>query len=61
MKPAALATICFLLLIAAAHVARIALGVEVVAGGEVIPMWTSVFAVVVLAALATWLWREQKA
>jgi hypothetical protein len=59
MKPAALVAICFLSLVALAHVARLALGTEVIVGSLVIPMWASVPAVIGPGAIAVWLWKEQ--
>jgi len=60
MKPAVLVTICILSLIALGHVLRLVFGVGVTVGALVIPMWASIPAVVGLAALAVWLWEEQK-
>jgi len=60
MKPAALVTICFLSLVALAHVARLVLGAEVVVNSFVVPMWASVPAVIGPGALAAWLWKEQR-
>jgi len=58
MKPATLLTTVVLLLIALAHVLRLILGTEVTVAGRTIPMWASAAAVIVLAALAMALWRE---
>ena len=60
MKPAALVAICFLSLVALGHLVRLVLAVEVTVGAFPIPMWASAPAVVGLAALALWLWKEQK-
>ena len=60
MKPAALVTICFLSLVALGHLLRLIMGTEVTVGSFVIPLWASIPAVVGLAALAVWLWKEQK-
>jgi len=59
MKPAALLSGLFLCFVAIAHLARVLLGVEITANSIILPMWPSVVAVVVLPALAIWLWREQ--
>ena len=58
MKPAARLTIVLLLLVAAAHLARLLLGLEVNVGGTPIPLWASGIAVVVPIGLAVGLWRE---
>ena len=60
MKPAAFLATVFLALIALLHVVRLLYQVPVIAGSTEIPMWPSVFAVVGPAALAIWLWREQR-
>jgi hypothetical protein len=60
MKLAAVVAICFLSLIALGHAARLVLRVDVTVGSLAIPMWPSVLAAVGPAALAVWLWREQK-
>ncbi len=60
MKPAALVAVIFLGLVALVHVVRLALQVEVVVGGALIPLWVSLFAVLGPGALAIWLWREQQ-
>lgn len=57
-KPAATAAIIFLVLIFLAHLLRLVLRVEIVAGGVLIPMWVSVPVVVAAGGLALWLWRE---
>ncbi|MFQ5527045.1 MAG: hypothetical protein ACE5GX_12390 [Thermoanaerobaculia bacterium] len=61
MKPAATVTTLFLLLIAVLHLTRLATRTEVLAGGAAVPMWVSIVAAIATAALATWLWREQRA
>ncbi|MEX2049090.1 MAG: hypothetical protein WEB90_05895 [Gemmatimonadota bacterium] len=61
MKPGSLMAIVFLSLVAVLHFFRLVLGVEVMAGGTVIPMWVSGFGVAVPALVALVLWREQKA
>ena len=60
MKPAALLTSLLLCAIAVLHALRLIFQVEVSIGGVVFPMWSSVIAVLVLGALALWLWREQR-
>ena len=58
MKPAAMLTIVLLFLVALGHLVRLVMGVEVVAGGRAVPMWISVPGMIVPAALAVALWRE---
>ena len=47
-------------LMAIAHLARLVLRVEVIAGGHVVPMWVSVIGLVVPGALAMGLFRESR-
>ena len=61
MKPAALLSTILLGMVALAHLLRLALHVEVVAGGNRIPMWTSGIGFLVSATLAVALWRESRA
>lgn len=61
MKPVALMTTLLLCLVALGHLARLVLGIEVVAGGRVIPMWISVPGALVPLVLAVGLWRENRA
>jgi hypothetical protein len=48
-------------LVAIAHLLRLVLRVEVVAGGVVVPLWVSLVGFVVPGALAAALWRESRA
>ncbi len=59
MRPAALLSGLFLLLVSVGHLFRLVLRVELVVDGIVLPMWPSVIAVLGPAALAVWLWRDQ--
>ncbi len=61
MKPAALITVIFLALVALLHLLRLVFRVELTVDGTIMPMWVSVFAFVLPAALAVWLRREQRA
>ncbi len=61
MKPATLVTIIFLVVVALIHLLRLLFRVEVTVGGDILPLWVSMFAVVGPGALAIWLWREQRA
>jgi hypothetical protein len=60
MKPATMITALFLAMVAAAHLLRLVLGVEVTVGGTLVPLWVSVIACVVPAGLAVGLWRESR-
>ena len=60
MKPATLLTMLMLCLVALGHLLRFALGIEVIAGGRVIPMWVSLPGALVPVALAVGLWRESR-
>ncbi len=59
-KPASLVASIVLGLIALAQLLRVLFRVEVKAGGIDIPLWPSVFAVIVFGALGIWLWRERR-
>ncbi len=58
MKPAAMIATIFLALVALGHLVRLALHVEVIAGGVVIPLWLSAVACVFTGGLAVLLWQE---
>jgi len=60
MKPVTMITVLFLAMVAAAHLLRLVLGVEVTVGGTLVPLWVSVIACVVPAGLAVGLWRESR-
>jgi len=60
MKPVTMITVLFLAMVAVAHLLRLLLGVEVTVGGTLVPLWVSVIACVVPAALAVGLWRESR-
>ena len=57
MKPVKILTVALLLFIAAAHLARLMTGMEIVIGGHTIPVWISAVAVVVFGGLGVWHWR----
>lgn len=59
-RPASLVVAILLWLIALAQLLRVLLQVEVRASDVSIPLWVSVLAFLVLAALGTWLWRERR-
>jgi len=60
MKPATFLTAFILAFVALAHLLRLIFGVEVIAGGHVIPLWISVPGFLVPGALAVALWRESR-
>jgi hypothetical protein len=59
-KPASLLAAILFWLIALAQLLRVLLRVELTAGGVTIPLWISVVAFIILAALGVWLWRERR-
>jgi hypothetical protein len=59
-KPASLVAAILFWLIAVVQLLRVLFRVEVTAGGVNIPLWVSIFAVIVLGALGIWLWRERR-
>ncbi len=61
MKPATHIAIGVLTLVALGHLIRLVLGIEVTAAGVVIPLWLSLFGVVIAGALAVGVWRETHA
>jgi hypothetical protein len=60
MKPAVIVTIVFLSIVAFLHLLRLLFGVGVTVDGVVVPMWASIFACLGPAALAVWLWWEER-
>ena len=60
MKPATMISTLFLAMVAIGHLLRLVLGVEVIIGGFVIPLWVSVIACVGPAGLAVGVWRENR-
>lgn len=59
MKPFTTITVVFLAVIAVAHLLRLFAGWEVNVVGFVIPVWWSVFGLVVPGGLAYMVWRER--
>lgn len=57
-RPVTLLAAALLSLVALAQLLRLVLRVEVVVGGNVIPLWVSVIGVLVPGTLAFGLWRE---
>ena len=60
MKPATTTTAVLLVIISAAHLVRLLLGVPVTVGGASVPTWVSIIGTVVPAALAFGLQREHR-
>lgn len=60
MKPAVIVSIVFLLAVALIHLLRLLFAVDVTVAETVIPMWVSVVACIGTAALALWLWWEER-
>jgi len=60
MKTGSLLAIIVFVLVAIAHLLRIASGTEIVIGGNNIPQWISVVGVVIPAFIAWLLWKESK-
>ena len=60
MTPVARLATSFLALVTLAHLLRLALQIEVVAGGVRVPLWASAVACVVTGGLAFLLWRESR-
>jgi hypothetical protein len=60
MKPSIIIAVIFLLLVSIAHLLRLIFQVKVTADAFEIPMWMSIPACIVTAALAIWLWIENK-
>jgi lipopolysaccharide export LptBFGC system permease protein LptF len=59
-RPASLVVAIVLWLIALAQLLRVLFRVDVRAGDVSIPLWVSMLAFIVLAALGIWLWRERR-
>ena len=59
-RPASFVVAIFLWLIALAQLLRVFFRVDVRAGDVSIPLWVSILAFIVLAALGIWLWRERR-
>ncbi len=58
MKLASMLAMLVFSLVALAHFLRLVFQVEIVIGGETVPLWASVIGLVVPGALAVGLWRE---
>jgi hypothetical protein len=60
MKPSTTIAAIFLLLVSIAHLLRLIFQVKVTANTVEVPMWMSIPACIVTAALAIWLFVENK-
>jgi hypothetical protein len=58
--PASFLSVVILWLIALLQVLRMVFQMRVTAGGVEIPIWVSIFPVVLFAALGGWLWAERR-
>jgi hypothetical protein len=60
MKTSTVVTVIFLLIVSFVHLLRLIFQTKVMAGTAEIPLWMSAAACIATAALAAWLWRENK-
>ncbi len=60
MKPATIITVILLLIVSIVHLLRLILQVKVTTNLFEVPMWMSIPGCIVTAALAIWLWKENK-
>lgn len=60
MKPSVTVVTIFLLLVSLAHLLRLLFKAEVMLNSTRIPLWMSAAACIVTAAMAIWLWQENK-
>jgi hypothetical protein len=60
MKPATAIVTILLVGISAAHLLRIIFQVEIIVGGFYLPVWLSIFGIIIPLVLALLLWRENK-
>jgi hypothetical protein len=60
MKPSTIIAVIFLFLVSAAHLLRLVFKVQIMANTVEIPMWMSLLACIVTAALAIWLWTDNR-
>ena len=58
MKPFTTIAVAFLALVAVVHLLRLFTGWEVIVVGFVVPVWWSVFGLLVAGGLALMVWRE---
>jgi hypothetical protein len=60
MKPATTITVIFLLIVSLVHLLRLIFQLKVTTNLFDVPMWMSIPACIITAALAIWLWKENK-
>jgi hypothetical protein len=60
MKTSTIITVVFLFLVSAAHLLRLVFQVQIMAATVAIPMWMSWAAFIFTAALAIWLWMDNR-
>ena len=60
MKPVTTIVVLLLLVISITQLMRLIFQVEIIAAGFQVPVWLSIFGVVIPAILAFLLWRENK-
>jgi hypothetical protein len=60
MKTGSLLAMLLLTLVAIAHLLRLVTSTDVTVGGWIVPQWVSVMGVIVPAAIAFLLWRENR-
>jgi protein-S-isoprenylcysteine O-methyltransferase Ste14 len=60
MRASAIVTSIFLLLVFLGHLFRLIFQVQVMVNTFTVPMWMSVAACIVTAALAIWLWMDNR-
>jgi uncharacterized membrane protein len=60
MKPVTTIVVILLLVISIVQLLRLIFRVEIIAAGFQVPVWLSIFGVVIPAILAVLLWRENK-
>jgi hypothetical protein len=60
MRASTIVTVIFLFLVSAGHLLRLIFQVRVMADTVEIPMWMSLIACIFTAALAIWLWMDNR-
>lgn len=60
MKPGVQVALAFAIVVAVAHLVRLALRIPITIGGVGVPMWPSVVAIPLFAGLAYWIWRDSR-
>jgi protein-S-isoprenylcysteine O-methyltransferase Ste14 len=60
MKASAIVAVIFLLVVSLAHLFRLIFQAQIMVDTFAVPMWMSVAACIVTAALAIWLWMDNR-